>query len=51
VGSMRDLEAGIQRNGNALTVTLNRHGQSVIVPLSVAVPARQPALLEEQEWR
>ena len=51
VSSIKDLGAGIQRNGNALTVTLNRHGQSVIVPLSVGAPAHRPAFLEEQVLR
>ncbi|MEA3150227.1 MAG: serine protease Do [Gammaproteobacteria bacterium] len=51
VSSIKDLGAGIQRNGNALTVTLNRHGQSVIVPLRVGAPAQRPAFLEEQELR
>ena len=51
VGSMKDLTAGIRRNGNALTITLNRHGQSVILLLRAGSPARPSALVEEQEWR
>jgi predicted metalloprotease with PDZ domain len=51
VSSIKDLGAGIRRDGSALTVTLNRHGQSVIVPLSVGAPAHRPAFLEEQELR
>jgi S1-C subfamily serine protease len=50
VSSIKDLGAGIQRNGSALTVTLNRHGRSVIAPLTVNLPDGRPALFEE-EWR
>jgi S1-C subfamily serine protease len=50
VSSIKDLGAGIQRNGSDLTVTLNRHGRSVIAPLTVNLPGGRPALFEE-EWR
>jgi hypothetical protein len=49
VGSIKDLKAGLQMN-NVLTVTLNRHGQSVIVPLTVGSPGAERELFEK-EWR
>jgi serine protease Do len=43
VSAVKDLTSGLGKN-DVLTVTLNRHGQSVIVPLSLNLPDRQPAL-------
>jgi S1-C subfamily serine protease len=43
VSSVKDLTSGLGKN-DVLAVTLNRHGQSVIVPLSLNLPDRQPAL-------
>lgn len=50
VGSMTDLAAGLRNHNEVLTVRLNRHGQSVIVPLTVGSPGGKPAIFEE-EWR
>jgi S1-C subfamily serine protease len=50
VNSTTDLAAGLRKvrtDGNVLTVTLKRHGQSVIVPLTVRSHAGDPALFEE----
>jgi S1-C subfamily serine protease len=50
VNSTNDLAAGlrkIQTDGNVLTVTLKRNGQSVMVPLTVRSHAGDPALFEE----
>jgi len=49
VGSVKDLAAGLRNNGNVLTVTLNRRGQSVIVPLAGAGPDGEAALFKEEE--
>lgn len=49
ISSMKDLAAGIQTNGNTLTIMLNRHGQSVMLPLRAGSAAHPPARLEEQE--
>jgi membrane-associated protease RseP (regulator of RpoE activity) len=50
VSTMDDLAAGLSTTNEVLTVRLNRHGQSVIVPLTVASRGGKPALFEE-EWR
>jgi predicted metalloprotease with PDZ domain len=49
VGSVNDLAAGVRNNANVLTVTLNRRGQSVIVPLAVDAPGGEAALFKEGE--
>jgi serine protease Do len=49
VGSVNDLATGLRNNGNVLTVTLNRRGQSVIVPLAVGAPDGEAALFKEEE--
>jgi S1-C subfamily serine protease len=52
VNSTDDLAAGVRKvrmDGNVLTVTLKRQGQSVIVPLTVRSRAEERALLEEEE--
>jgi serine protease Do len=46
--STNDLAAGLRTNGKVLTVRLNRHGQSVIVPLTVRSYAGGPALFQEE---
>ena len=51
IRSMKDLTAGIRRSGNVFMITLNRHGQSVILPLRAGSPAQPSAILEDQEWR
>jgi len=48
VSSVNDLADGLRKNNNTLTVTLNRRGQSVIVPLTVGSPGGEPALFEEE---
>jgi S1-C subfamily serine protease len=50
VDSIKDFAAGLRKNDSVLTVTLKRHGQSVIVPLTVRSRTTEPALVEE-EWR
>jgi hypothetical protein len=50
VDSIKDFAAGLQKDNSVLTVTLKRHGQSVIVPLTVRSRTAEPALVEE-EWR
>ena len=50
LNSMKDLAAGIGKNGNALTVTLKRHGQSVIVPLALRSRSSEQSL-DQEEWR
>jgi predicted metalloprotease with PDZ domain len=49
VDSVNDLATGLRNNGNVLTVTLNRRGQSVIVPLAVGAPDGERALFKEEE--
>jgi predicted metalloprotease with PDZ domain len=48
--SVKDLAAGLGKDGNVLTVTLKRHGQSVIVPLTLRSLSGASSLAEE-EWR
>ena len=48
VNSTKDLAAGLGKDGNVLTVTLKRNGQSVIVPLTVRSHAGDRALFEEE---
>jgi predicted metalloprotease with PDZ domain len=48
--SMKDLTAELEKNDNVLTVTLKRHGQSVIVPLTLRSRSGERSLVEE-EWR
>lgn len=48
--SMNELAAGLRENGNVLTLTLKRHGQSVIVPLTLRSRSGEPSLAEEG-WR
>ena len=50
VSSTNDLAVGLGKDGNVLTVTLKRHGQSVIVPLTLHSPSGEPSLVEEP-WR
>ena len=50
LNSMNDLAAGLATGGNVLTVTLKRHGQSVIVPLTLRSRSGEPSLAEEK-WR
>jgi predicted metalloprotease with PDZ domain len=50
LNSMTDLAAGIGKNGDILTVTLKRRGQSVIVPLTLRSRSGEPSLGVE-EWR
>ena len=50
LNSMKDLAAGLGKDGNALAVTLKRHGQSVIVPLTLRSRSGEPSLAEE-DWR
>ena len=49
VGSANDLAAGLRNSGNVLTVTLNRRGQSVIVPLAVGARGGEATLFKEDE--
>ncbi|MFL6758442.1 PDZ domain-containing protein [Sphingomonas sp.] len=48
VSSMNDLAAGLRKENQVLTVRLNRHGQSVIVPLTVHSQAGEPSPFEEE---
>jgi predicted metalloprotease with PDZ domain len=48
VSSMNDLAAGLRKENEVLTVRLNRHGQSVIVPLTVHSQAGEPSRFEEE---
>jgi S1-C subfamily serine protease len=48
VSSMNDLAAGLRKENEVLTVRLNRHGQSVIVPLTVRSQAGEPSPFEEE---
>jgi predicted metalloprotease with PDZ domain len=50
LNSMNDLAAGLAKDGGVLTVTLKRHGQSVIVPLTLRSRSGEPTLMEEG-WR
>ena len=49
VGSIKDFTAGLRKNDHVLTVTLKRHSQSVIVPLTMR--SDSAASLFEEEWR
>ena len=46
--SMKDLAAGLGKDGNVLTVTLKRHGESVIVPLKLGSHRGDQALFEKE---
>ena len=48
VDSMDDLAARLRNGNKLLTVTLNRHGQSVIVPLTVSSHDGEPTLFEKE---
>jgi predicted metalloprotease with PDZ domain len=50
LSSMKDLAARIGKKGNVLTVTLKRHGQSVIVPLALRSRSSEQSL-DQEEWR
>jgi predicted metalloprotease with PDZ domain len=47
VNSVKDLTSGLAKN-DVLTVTLNRHGQSVIVPLRLGSRRGDQALFEKE---
>jgi S1-C subfamily serine protease len=48
VSTMNDLAAGLGKANELLTVTLNRHGQSVIVPLTLDSRRGDHALFEKE---
>jgi predicted metalloprotease with PDZ domain len=50
VGSINDFAAGLRKDDHVLTVTLKRHSQSVIVPLTMRSDSAAPSLVEEK-WR